>query len=134
MDQIEEDVKLMVGGEFSPVAITPEAYNAILARARSQVNEYLDAFERLFLGVRFDAQMHSRLHFPWFLSLLKDAAPDRVRELANHLIKQYDAVLVIYDHMPDKKMLDDTLPVEAANYLVRLNDRREQLKNLIAQL
>ena len=71
MDEIEADVMLMVGGDFSPMALSPEGYNAVLLRARARVNDYLDAFERLFLGIKFDAPVHSRLHHPTFLSLLK---------------------------------------------------------------
>ena len=133
MDEIEADVMLMVGGDFSPMALSPEGYNAVLLRARARVNDYLDAFERLFLGIKFDAPVHSRLHLPTFLSLLKGAAPDRVKQLARHLVTQYDSILVLYDQIPDKKMLDDVLPVETANYLVRLNDRREQLRQLIEE-
>lgn len=134
MDKIEADVMLMVGGDFTPMALSLEGYEAVLSRARARANDYLDAFERLFLGLKFDAPVQSRLHLPTFLSLLKDAAPDRVKQRARHLVRQYDSILVLYDQIPDKEMLDDVLPSQTASYLVRLNDRREQLRRLIEEI
>jgi hypothetical protein len=132
MNEIERDILLIIGGDFTPASMGPDAFNQVLARARAQASEYLDAFERLFLGTKFDAQAQSRLYLPTFLGYLRESAPERVRTLAAHLLKLYEAVLVVFDQIPDKAELDRLLPSETANYLVRLNDRRLELKQLLA--
>jgi hypothetical protein len=133
MSEAESDILLIVGGDFTPSAMGAEGYNQVLARARSRAAEYLDAFEALFLGTKFDAQVQSRLYLPTFLGYLREVAPGRVRALAAHLLKQYDAILVVFDQIPDKAALDQLLPSETANFLVRLNDRRLELKPLTGE-
>lgn len=132
MNEIEREILLITGGDFSPAAMGPEAFDQILAQARARAPEYLDAFEKLFLGTRFDAQQQSRLYLPTFLGYLREAAPERVRAVAAHLLRLYDAVLVVFDQIPDKAALDQLLPSETANFLVRLNDRRLELRPLLA--
>jgi len=130
MDGIETDVRTMIGGSFTEHSLAPADFEAILGRARENPDAYLDFFERDFLGVRFDAEQHSNLHAAVLLRHLRDAAPERVRALAASLLKQYDAVLVIYDQFPDKGMLDEVLPPRTANYLIRLSERRRELARL----
>ncbi len=130
MDGIEADVRTMIGGSFTQHSLAPTEYEAILSRAREKPDAYLDVFERDCLGVRFDAEQHSNLHAAVLLRHLRDVAPDRVRALAASLLRQYDAVLVIYDQLPDKAMLDAHLPLRSANYLVRLSERRRELRRL----
>ncbi|HEV7671587.1 MAG TPA: hypothetical protein VGS22_23960 [Thermoanaerobaculia bacterium] len=128
--EIERAVSLIVGGDFTPASMSPEGYAEVAESAVAQADAYLDAFERLYLGARFDAELHSRIHATVLLQLLAAAAPERVRALAASLLKQYDAVLVIYDQFPDKAMLDDVLPPRTANYLIRLSERRRELERL----
>jgi len=130
MEEIESAVGLIVGGDFTPASLSPEGFSAAVENARAQADPYLDAFERLYLGARFDAELHSMIHAATLLRVLAPAAPERVRALAAALRKQYDAVLVIYDQFPDKAMLDDVLPPRTANYLIRLSERRRELDRL----
>ncbi len=130
MDVIESDIRTMIGGSFTQHSLAPPDYEAILGRARANADAYLDRFERDFLGVSFDAELHSNFHAEVLLRNLRDVAPERVRSLAAALKKQYDAVLVIYDQFPDKAMLDEVLPPRTANYLIRLSERRRELARL----
>jgi hypothetical protein len=130
MDEIERAVSLIVGGDFSPASMSPEGFSEAVENARAQADAYLNAFERLYLGARFDAELHSGIHPATLLRLLQGVAPERVRSLAASLLKQYDAVLVIYDQFPDKAMLDEVLPARTANYLIRLSERRRELARL----
>ena len=92
-DAIRDDVVLMTGGHFTGTALGPVAYDEILNRARASATDYLDLFEELFLGSRFDALAQSNFQLPMFLGLMADADPTRVRRVAETLLKQYDAVL-----------------------------------------
>lgn len=130
MDEIENDVLTMTGGHFTAAALGPEGFAAIRERARARPDAYLDAFERMFLGARFDAELHAAIDPTVLLDQLRDVAPERVRALAASLLKQYDAVLVIYDQFPDKAMLDQQLPARTANYLIRLSEHRRELRRL----
>jgi hypothetical protein len=91
--EIERDVLLMTGGHFTPAALTPEGFEVIRSRARSQPEAYLDAFERLFLGDNFDVEWHSDILASVFLEQLRDVAPDRVRSLAAELVRRYGEAL-----------------------------------------
>jgi hypothetical protein len=133
INQIENDVMTMAGGHFTPAALGPEGFAAIRDRAREQPDAYLDAFERMFMGVRFNAELHAAIVPTVFLDQLRDVAPERVRALAASLLKQYDAVLVIYDQFPDKAMLDQQLPARTANYLIRLSEHRRELRRLLEE-
>ena len=130
MDGIETDVLTMTGGHFTPASLTPEGFEAIRSRARANADAYLDVFERLYLGSQFDAEWHSAIDVTVFLEHLRDVAPERVRALAASLLRLYDAVLVIYDQYPDKAALDELLPRQTANYLVRLSEHRRELRRL----
>lgn len=132
-EAIRADILTMVGGQFTPAAVGPEAYQATLARIRAQAGDYLDVFEDLFLGLNFDAERQSRLYLPTFLGQLRDVAPERVRALAEHLERQYGAILVVFDQVADRSMLDQMLPSASADFLLRLNDRRLELRRLIAE-
>lgn len=130
-EKVKTDILTIVGGHFNPASLGPEAYEATLARVRSRPDEYLDAFEEMFSGVRFDPQAQSSLYLAGFLKYLRDIAPERVRSLVEHLLKQYDAVLVVFDQIADRSMLDRMLPSGSADFLLRLNDRREGLQRLL---
>lgn len=128
---VQEDVLLIVGGHFTPASLGPQAYEEIRNRARSRSGEYLDAFESLFLGSKFDALLQSRLLLPTLLELLADIEPVRVRTIAEQLLKQYDAVLVLYDEVKNKKALFDLLPEETVRQSQRLDERRIELRALV---
>jgi hypothetical protein len=129
-ETIDSDLMVMVGGGFTPASLGPDAYNEILERARANANAYLDAFEERFLGPRFDAKEQSNLQLPHVLELLSDAAPERARDLAERLLRQYDAVLVVHDSA-DQQALSTVLPDHAMSLLYRLDDRRRELQRLL---
>lgn len=129
--QIEKDIWLVVGGNFTPDSIGPDAYNATIARIRSQSNDYLNVLESLFMGPNFDAQLQSNLYLPAFLSLISDLEPERVHKVAEKLLKQFNDMMVIYDQTSDKRMLSTLLPEDTISLTQRLEQRRMQLKALL---
>jgi len=131
LDSISQDILMIVGGAFNPAAVGPEKYEATLARIRSQQAAYLDAFEAMFLGTKFDPQTQSSLYLAAFLNYLKDVDPERVRAITENLLKQYDAILIVFDQVAEKSMLDQLLPSGSTDFLLRLNDRREALRRLL---
>jgi hypothetical protein len=130
-DAIKQDIMMIVGGHFNQAAIGPDRYEETVERVRSQADAYLNAFEEMFLGINFDPQSQSSLYLGGFLKFLLDVAPQRVRDITERLLKQYDAILVVFDQVADKSMLDQMLPSSSADFLLRLNDRREALRRLI---
>lgn len=128
---IEQDVRLMVGGNFSADHIGPQAYDATLARARGKAKSYLEVFNSLYLGQNFDAVEQSSLYLPTFLKALHNNEPVLVRTIAQRLLKQYDAVMIVYDAVKDKHALFALLPEETTRLLMRLDVRRKELKELI---
>jgi hypothetical protein len=132
-DPISQDILTIVGGDFNPAAVGQESYEVTLARIRSQPAIYLDAFESMFLGTQFDPQAQSSLYLAAFLKYFQDVEPERVRTLTENLLKQYDAILVVFDQVANKSMLDQLLPSGSADFLLRLNDRRDALQRLIQE-
>ena len=129
--QIEKDIWLVVGGDFSPDSIGPERYNATKARIRSRPNDNLDALESLLMGQNFDAQLQSNLYLPTFLGFVSDLEPERVHKVAEKLVKQFNDMMVIYDQTTDKRMLSALLPEDTISLTQRLEQRRMQLKALV---
>lgn len=129
--QIEQDIRLMVSGKFAPDHIGPDEYKAVSKRALSNAAIYLDLCETLYFGPNFDAISHSNLRLPALLNFFADVEPVRVRELANQLLRQYNAVLVVYDSATDKNTLSQILPMEMMNLSIRLDRQREGLRRLI---
>lgn len=127
---IQDDIMTIVGGNFTPVSLGVEGYEAVLRRARARAKDYLVVFETLFLGTNFDAMLQSRLHLPTFLELLADTEPEAVRMTAERLLKQYDAVLILYDQATDKPALFHLLPEDSMRLFQRLDSRRKSLQLL----
>jgi hypothetical protein len=132
MDVNTRDAVLtIVGGSFNSAALGPEAYEALAAEARKNATEYLDEFEALFLGDRFDPVKHSSLLLPVLLALLADTRPERVRELGDRLLRQYDSLLVIPDAMGDRSAVASQLPEDVARLWQRLEERRSELREIL---
>lgn len=124
-------VLAIVGGSFNSAALGPEVYEALVAEAKKHADEYLDEFEALFLGERFDPVNHSSLLLPVLLELLADTRPERVRALAERLLRQYDAFLVIPDAMGDRSAVANRLPEDVARLWQRLEERRSELREVL---
>lgn len=133
-DTVRDDVVLMTGGHFTGTALGPAAYDEVLTRARANASDYLDVFEELFLGARFDALQQSNFQLPVFLELIADAAQARARTVAETLLKQYDAVLAFHDSVSDRAALHQLMPEEMVNMSFRLDARRAELRRLVAKL
>ena len=131
---IKADIMTVVGGSFTGQALGPDVYEATRARVQAQPDAYLDVFEQLFLGMNFDAREQSSLYLPTFLQLVQEDAPQQVRTrvqgIAAWLLKQYDAVLVLYDEAESQPVLLAMVPEETARLVQRLEDRRIDLRAL----
>jgi hypothetical protein len=130
MDEIAADIEIMVSGHFTADALSPEVYDAILARAAARADEYLDVFERLFLGPDFDALAQSDLYLPTFLAILARTIPDRVRATAARLLRGYDVALIAYDEGREEETFFELLSEDTINLLRRLDVRRRELRGL----
>lgn len=131
LEDMKKDIWAIVGGHFSPDSLGPEKYEAMVARVRSRAEDYLTLLESLFLGPNFDAAMQSRLYLSSFLQLVADIEPERVHTIVAQLLKQINAVLVVYDDVTDKEALFKLLPEETVNLSQRLNQRRIILQELL---
>jgi hypothetical protein len=129
-DVVRSDLDLVVGGRFNIDEIGPQAYDEILGRLRANPEAYLSAVESRYLGANFDALTQSRLHVPKLFELLKDSSPS-VRQIADAMLRHYDAALVIYDQVESRDALRQVLPEETVNLLIRLDDRRRALGALV---
>jgi hypothetical protein len=127
LSQIENDIKAIVGGQFSEDSLGPTEHSKISSRARIRASQYLDVFEAMFLGLNFDATAQSNLYLPAFLELLHGQAPERVASIGRRLLTQYDAVMVIYDKVQDRKLLAKILPDDTVHLLIRIEARRARL-------
>ncbi len=130
LSQVDSDLNTIVSGFFAVDHLGPDAYEAVRQRVRNNPDAYLDAFEAKFLGSKFDAMAHSDLQLAAFLRLLVDERPERVRLLAGQLTRQYDAVLVVYDSVTDKKALGKLLPEDRMRLSNRLNRQRAKMREL----
>lgn len=131
MPSIDEDIDLIVGGHFSPDSLSPEVYEATLARARARSEESLRAFAARFTGLNFDAPAQSTLYLPSFLQYLRPVQPDTVIRIAAYLGRMYSSALLVYDAAPDKKALLATVPEETTRVIQRLVARRAELAELV---
>lgn len=130
--QAAADLRLIADGNFTPVALGPDVYEAVLARVRSRPREYLGDFQALYLGPDLDAFRLSQLQLPTLLRHLADQEPTEVRSIARRLLQRYDGILLIYDHCPDQAALLKLLDDETARFIKRLQARRSELRELIS--
>jgi hypothetical protein len=85
---VQDDVRLIVSGNFSQDALGPDRYREILARLAAAPLEYLAAFRALVQGM--DAGRLSSLHLPWFLTVLARTEPVAARGAATELLRAYE--------------------------------------------
>lgn len=88
-NQIERDIETVVGGYFDPDHIGPAAYQDVIRRVQAAPDEYLQAFERMFLRPDADPLVLADLYLPSFLELLASRSPQRVRALGTRLAAIY---------------------------------------------
>lgn len=87
----EDDVRLVIGGSFSPDHLGPDRYEAIRARARARAVLYLAVLDRV-VGTMDPAQLSSS-HAPALLTLIEDVAPRETRLAARRLLALHVAAL-----------------------------------------
>ena len=131
-NQTERDVTMIVSGNFNPDALGPN-YDRILQRLRAQPAAYLDAFERQYLARGANAQLLAQLRPAALLEELQTIAPDRVRTIAQRLVRHYDSALAVADHAAASETdLTEALPAgETTRFISRLNRRRHTLRTLL---
>jgi hypothetical protein len=86
---VEQDVRLIVLGDFTEDALGPERYRGVLARLAAAPLEYLQAF-RAFVRQPMTASQLSELQLPWFLTLLARTDPTSARQGAAELMAAYE--------------------------------------------
>lgn len=126
-------IELLTDGHFSAKSAGPDAYQAVVETVRSHPDEALAEFTATFLGAAFDPQRHARVFPETLLKVLREVAPDRVRQVAESLLRHYDGVLLIYDRSADKEAVLANLPDDAKFAAVRLLQRRAQLRAMVGE-
>ena len=128
--KIREDLAQMVGGSFTPDALSPSVYDAIVARAREEPKRYLKTFVQEYLGGTFGAiaLSHMRLGVP--LELLHETDPEAVASTATQILQHLNGLLVIYDSATDKAQLESLLPDDVLSMHQRLDRVRNRLRPL----
>lgn len=129
-DEINQDISLIVSGNFTPDSVGPDTYNAVVERARENVGAYLAVFESQFLGEYYDPLTQSELYPTALLEVVSPADPDAVQAMAGRLMRQYDTTLVLFDRAPDADVLAEVFDEDTVHMAVRLDDRRRQLRSL----
>lgn len=133
-ETIRDDILTMVGGHFNALSLGLPAYEEILARARENALDYLDEFQQIFLGERFDPMLQSSLYLPYFLGLMAPSQPEKVKAVADLLLKQYNAVLAFHDSVADRSALHQLLSEDMVRTSNRFESRRTELKNVLQTL
>lgn len=131
-NQTERDLAVIVGGNFTPDALGPE-HGRIVQRLRAAPAAYIDAFERLYLARGANAQVLARLRPEAFLAQVQSVAPDRVRTIAERLVRHYDSALAVADHAAasETDLLEALPPGETTRFVSRLNRRRQTLRTML---
>lgn len=91
--QVFEDLQLIVGGNFAPDHIGPEAHAEVVARYEADPDIYLEAIFSTFVRGETDLVRHADLFIASFLGRLQPLAPERVADLAGRLRRSYDSIL-----------------------------------------
>lgn len=130
-NRIREDILTIVGGHFTPKALGRELYEEIVGRTRADSKKYLDEFAAMFVGTKFDAVSQVDLLLATFLQLLQGIDPEGVKTISERLLRQYDAVLTVYDATTDRAALHQLLPEDTVRLMQRFASRRAELQELM---
>lgn len=129
-DRIRADLRLILGGRFSPDSVGPEIYDDIVRRLREQAATYLDAFDHLLDDPEIPPQVLAEMRAPALLHLLRDAAPERVRESATRWLEGLDRAPATRA----AKMSFDAAPAADAEDEVRRQLRIEERRQALLRL
>ena len=129
---VRQDLEEIVSGNFTPDALGPDVYDAVLARARAEPKRYLKTMVGTYLSGEFNAVALSFMRLPLVIELLADDDPAAARDTAKLLLRHFDGILVIYDQATDKEKLKALLPGSAITMHQRLDRQRQVLRRLIA--
>jgi hypothetical protein len=132
MDRLTQELWRIVGGDFTPDSLGPERYDAHITRIRERPGLYLDTFESMFLGSRFDAELQSEIHAEALLRVTAEADPDRTRDVAERLLTQLESPTTIREVDAKSRALSGPYQEEAINVERRLEQRRAQLRSLLS--
>ena len=127
--RVADDVMLIVGGNFTVDCIGPR-YEEIRTRARANPRAYLQEFESLFLRRSMSAQARSNLFLQSLLGLLADLEPERVRQLAGRLVRQYEQASEIADGVLEEFDDPERVPLRSSSLANRLRRKRDALRHL----
>jgi hypothetical protein len=118
----ENDIGLMIGGNFAPDHLGPDVYAAILQRVHTDPEEYLDVFTGRFLARVTTPEALADLMPEAILGELQADAPKRVRELAVGILEACEKAIV-----ESPPAAEDS---EEGRRLVHLRSRANQLRRL----
>lgn len=131
---IRADLLTVLGGNWGPDHLGPEAHEKLKAKLLANPQPYLLQLEQDFAHDNFNPASFSSLYVPDLLDLLGKVAPDTCRRLGIYFSKQLDTALLIYDLADDKTKLLATLSEENRDTVSRLTERRKKLAVALKQL
>lgn len=131
VSRIREDILTIVGGHFTSKALGGELYEEIVGRVRVDSKKYIDEFAAMFLGTNFDAVSQADLLLATFLKLLQGVDPEGTKAISEQLLRQYNAVLAIYDATADRAALHQLLPEDTVRLMQRFASRRAEVQELM---
>jgi hypothetical protein len=130
-ERIRADLFLMTGGDFSPDSVGPEVYDATVGRARERANDYLDLLDALLEDPEVPEAVLAELRIPALLHLLREVAPERVREsAARWLAGPGRARAAMASRMESSAGPPQEDPDEAVRRQIRLEQRLRALERL----
>lgn len=131
-ERIRADLLLMTGGNFTPDSMGPEVYAATVERARARASAYLDALDALLENPEIPEAALAVLNTPGFLHLLRDVAPERVRESAVRWLEGPVRARAA-SRMDSSAEPPQEDPDEAVRRQIRLEQRRRALERLLEE-
>ena len=127
----ESDIQLIVGGNFTPDALSPEVYENIIGRVNSRPAEYLATFRDMFVKRHLGPDVYSRLHLGRFLGIVAAQRPKEARQTVRELQRIYDGILSSHGHSPEQPADFKSPQSDDEGVLQRLQIRRSELSELV---
>src|SRR5271156_6747821 len=84
---LQPDIEIIVGGNFTPDALSPEVYDSIVLKVKARPADYLTTFRQMFVIRRLDAETYSRLHLATFVGLVTPQQATEARDAAKQLVQ-----------------------------------------------